>query len=62
MSFIEANILGGHNVEQIVLILRMSLTPSTRLSLKLESGLPLIVPYTIKINKSKNQSLSRAFF
>ncbi|XP_057779966.1 uncharacterized protein LOC130998566 [Salvia miltiorrhiza] len=57
---LEARLLNGHNAGDIVLIPRLSLTPSDpRLPFKFQRRqFPLVVSYAMTINKSQGQSLS----
>ncbi|XP_057795691.1 uncharacterized protein LOC131011831, partial [Salvia miltiorrhiza] len=61
---LEAKILTGDNVEERVLIPRMTLTPADpRLPFKFQRRqFPLIVSYAMTINKSQGQSLSHVGF
>ena len=57
---VEARIITGERVGEIVYILRLLITPSdTRLPFKMRRRqLPLAVAFAITINKSQGQSLS----
>ncbi|XP_031127489.1 uncharacterized protein LOC116029578 [Ipomoea triloba] len=56
---IEAKIVAGHNAGQIVLIPRMSMTPTnTRLPFNFQRRqFPLVLAYAMTINKSQGQTL-----
>ncbi|KAL8515100.1 hypothetical protein ACS0TY_013985 [Phlomoides rotata] len=58
---IEGKVLTGSSSGHIVLISRLSLTPSDpRLSFKFQRRqFPLIVSYAMSINKSQGQSFSK---
>jgi len=56
---VEAKIVAGHNAGQIVLIPRMSMTPTnTRLPFNFQRRqFPLVLAYAMTINKSQGQTL-----
>ncbi|XP_031102074.1 ATP-dependent DNA helicase PIF1-like [Ipomoea triloba] len=57
---VEAKIVGGHNAGNVVLIPRMSMTPTdTRLPFKFQRRqFPLILSYAMTINKSQGLTLT----